>query len=94
MKIPPYIYGGICGAAFSLDRFGLILTGITNSDLDTQPGGNVSVVDHPSVRTISFAVLKDEDIGFNPTPWTRLVIRCERGGEIKVRILEGRSSGA
>lgn len=88
MKIPPYIYGGFCGDAFSLDRFGLILTGITNIDLDTQPGGAVSVVDQPSIRTFSFAVLRRDD----KTPWRRLVVRCDRSGEIVSRI--AKKSGA
>lgn len=68
-------------------------------DLDTQPGRVVTVVDrHDSgtfhSRTFFFCVQQDADMGLVPTPWTRLAVACRLNGEMKVRILEGRSSGA
>lgn len=52
-------------------------------DLDTQPGGVVTVVDRPDARTVSFGVLTGADV-----QKYRLVLRCERDGEITAKILK------
>lgn len=63
--------------------------------IDRRPGRAPDI--RTTETTITFelgilgGILREEF--FIPTPRTRPVIRCDRSGEISLRILEGRSSG-
>ena len=63
--------------------------------IDRRPGRMPVIRPDGDVLTFELGILGGvlRDELFIPTPRTRLVIRCERSGEITLRIAEGRSSG-
>lgn len=67
-----------------------------DTTMDLQPGRAPFVYGTDAVVTFELPILGGlmRDELFNPTPRTRLAIKCNRDGVITVRILNGRSSGA
>lgn len=64
--------------------------------IDRRVGRPPAITETEEVKTFVLGILGGvlrEEL-FMPTPRTRIVIRCDRDGEITLRILEGRTSGA
>ena len=64
--------------------------------IDRRQGRPPQIRPDGTCLTFTVAVIggaMSDGVVFKPTPRTRLVIRCDRDGEITLRIAEGRTSG-